>query len=251
MTAPTQRWIAGLSGVVTTLTVWELAGRLGWLGPSWPPVTRVLAFMLAPEHRALLGDAVLQTARESALGYVCGSIAGCAGALVGVLLPAAERGIDRFAAIVNGIPVIAVGSVCSVSLPAAFNPIVVAALAVFFMVFVAATAGFAATPAAQRDVLRIFGASRWTTFRRLQLPCALPAIADGLRLSAPVSVLGAVIGEWFAAERGLGPILVNAMENYQIDLLWSAALAGALISMLAYASLSVVQRAAARRYLAT
>ena len=117
------------------------------------------------------------------------------------------------------------------------------------MLFVAATVGLNAAPAAQRDVLRVLGASRWTTFRRLQLPAALPAIADGLRLSAPVSVVGAIVGEWFAAERGLGPLLVNAMQNYQIDLLWSAALIGALGSATAYLILSGVRAAAARRYL--
>jgi len=106
------------------------------------------------------------------------------------------------------------------------------------------------TPAAQADVLRVLGASRWATFAQLQLPAALPAVADGLRLSAPVAIVGAIIGEWFAAERGLGPLLVNAMQNYQIDLLWSAALVGALISAGAYGVLSIVQHAAARRYLA-
>jgi NitT/TauT family transport system permease protein len=246
-----QQLSAGALGVFGTLAAWELAGRFGLLGPAWPPFSRVAIFLFAPEHRGLLADAALQTLRESAIGYTLGSLAGTACALVGVLVPATAPGIDRFAAIVNGIPVIAVGSLCAVTFPAALNPIIVAALAVFFLLFVAATAGFEATPAAQRDVLRVFGASRWVTFRRLQFPAALPAIADGLRLSAPVCVVGAIIGEWFAADRGLGPLLVNAMQNYQIDLLWSAALLGALISMAAYALFGIVQRAAARRYLGT
>lgn len=240
---------AGVIGVAGMLASWEIAGRFGLLGPSWPPFSRVAVYLAAPEHRALLLDASAQTLREATLGYVFGSAAGCALALLAVVIPAAALGVDRLAAIVNGIPVIAVGAVCAVTFPAAVNPIVVASLAVFFMLFVATSAGLNATPAPQRDVLRVLGASRWVTFARLQLPAALPAIADGLRLSAPVSVVGAIIGEWFAAERGLGPLLVNAMQNYQIDLLWSAALIGALISATAYFALGIVQRAAARRYL--
>jgi ABC-type nitrate/sulfonate/bicarbonate transport system permease component len=69
-----------------------------------------------------------------------------------------------------------------------------------------------------------------------------------LQLSAPVSMVGAIIGEWFAAENGLGPLLVNAMQNYQIDLLWSAALIGALISAAAYFALGSLGRGAATRY---
>jgi NitT/TauT family transport system permease protein len=239
---------AGWIGVLGTLALWELAGRFDWLGPSWPAFTRVARYLIAPEHRGLLGDAALTTLRESASGFAVGCVAGCLLALVAVLVPPAALGIDRLAAIVNGIPVIAVGSLCAVTLPPAVNPIVVAGLAVFFLVFVAASAGLGAAPAAQRDVLRVLGASRWTTLVRLQLPAALPALVDGLRLSAPVSVVGAIIGEWFAAEHGLGPLLVNAMQNYQIDLLWAAALLGALISMAAYLLLGIVQRATAERF---
>lgn len=243
-----QRASSGLTGLVCLLALWELAGRWGLLGPSWPPLSRVAAYIFAPDHRMLLVAAVLQTLREAAFGFVAGSAAGCAFAFLAVLVPAGAAGIERFAAIVNGIPVIAVGSVCAVTFPAALNPVIVAALAVFFMLFVAATAGLRATPAAQLDVLRVLGASRASTFLRLQLPNSLPAAAAGLRLSAPVSIVGAIVGEWFAAERGLGPLLVNAMQNYQIDLLWSAALAGSLVSTAAYLLLGSVERAASRRY---
>ncbi len=250
MTPGTQRLAAGAAGFIVMAAAWEIAGRLALLGPSWPPFSRVAAYGLAAGHRALLLDAGLQTLREAAGGFAIGSAAGCACALLAVLVPGAALGIERFAAIVNGIPVIAVGALCAVTFPPAVNPIVVASLAVFFLVFVAAGAGLSAAEAAQRDVLRVLGASRWVTFRRLQWPAALPAIAGGLQLSAPVSMVGAIIGEWFAAEAGLGPLLVNAMQNYQIDLLWSAALVGALISASAYLALGIVQRAAARRYLA-
>jgi ABC-type nitrate/sulfonate/bicarbonate transport system permease component len=248
VTLASQRLAAGVLGVLLTFAVWEFTGRFGLLGPSWPPLSRVIGHMFAPEHRTLLLGAATQTLREAALGFALGSVAGCAGALMAVLVPPAALGIERFAAIVNGIPVIAIGSLCAVTLPPAINPIVVAALAVFFMQFVTATAGLHATPAAQRDVLRALGASRSVTFVRLQLPAALPAIADGLQLSAPVSMVGAIIGEWFAAENGLGPLLVNAMQNYQIDLLWSAALIGALISAAAYFALGSLGRGAATRY---
>jgi NitT/TauT family transport system permease protein len=249
MTLQAGRIAAGLAGLALVLVAWEGAGRFGWLGPSWPPFSLVAAFIAAPEHRALLSAAASQTLREAALGFAAGSVAGCACALVGVLIPPAAFGIERFAAIVNGIPVIGIGSLCAVTFPPAVNPVVVASLAVFFMLFVSATAGLQGAPAGGHDLLRVLGASRWVTFARLQLPAALPAVADGLRLSAPIAVVGAIIGEWFTAETGLGPLLVNAMQNYQIDLLWAAALTGALISMLAYLALGVLQRAAARRFL--
>jgi hypothetical protein len=46
----------------------------------------------------------------------------------------------------------------------------------------------------------------------------------------------------------LGPLLVNAMQNYQSNLLWASALAGALVSSAAYAFLGAVRHVAAERY---
>ena len=83
---------------------------------------------------------------------------------------------------------------------------------------------------------------------RLQLPAAIPGMADGLRLAAPAAILGAVLGEWFGAPRGLGVLIVSAMQNYQIELLWAAALLAALMSMIAFGLFTLLARWAAGRW---
>ncbi|MFY9781760.1 MAG: ABC transporter permease subunit [Candidatus Baltobacteraceae bacterium] len=240
--------LAGALGLALTFGAWEALGRLHVLGTFFPPFSAVVAYLLAPEHRPLLLAAATQTAGEAFAGYLIGSAAGLGLAVLSLLFPPSAPGLERLAAIVNGIPVIAVGSVCAVIFPPDANPVIVAALAVFFMMFVASNAGLAAASGAHRELFAVLGASPATTFWRLRLPAAVPALVDGLRLSAPVAVVGAIIGEWFASERGLGPLLLNAMQNYQIPLLWSAAVLGALVSGVAYAALSIAQRLAAERY---
>jgi ABC-type nitrate/sulfonate/bicarbonate transport system permease component len=240
--------VAGVLGVVALALAWELAGRARALGPSWPPLSAVGAYALEPMHRALLAGAAGQTAREALAGYGCGAVAGTALAALALLVPAAAPGLERLAAVVNGVPIIAVGSVCAVTFPPAVNPVLVAALGTFFLVYVAASAGLAAATRAHRELFAALGASRATTLRRLAVPAAIPALVDGLRFAAPVAVVGAIIGEWFAGDRGLGPLLVNAMQNYQVDLLWAAALLGAVLSALAYAALGAVRAAAVRRF---
>jgi NitT/TauT family transport system permease protein len=242
------RLLASAGGLAVLAAGWELAGRTGALGPSWPPLSGVWAFAAEPEHAALLVDAAGRTGREALTGYAAGSLAGCGLAMSSALVPAAAPGLERFAALVNGIPVIAVGSLCAVTFPPSANPAIVAALATFFIAFVATVAGLDSPARIQRALFEALGASRARTFGLLELPAALPGIADGLRASAPVAVVGAIIGEWFASDRGLGPILVNAMQNYQIDLLWGAALAGAALAAGAYLVLGVLAAAAANRF---
>jgi len=240
--------VAGLAGIAAVGALWELGGRYGALGPSFPPFSRIALFLVAPENRSLLEGAVLRTGLEALAGFACGAAIGMLGAALAYAIPAGAAGLEMLAALVNGVPIVAVGSLCAVIVPPGLNPIAVAALGTFFIVFVAATSGLSASTSADRDLFSVLGAGRWTTFRRLVVPAAIPSLAGGLRAAAPIATVGAIIGEWFSSDRGLGPLLVNAMQNYQTLLLWSAALLGALLSTVAYALLGILQRVALERY---
>ncbi len=237
-----------VAGILATAIVWEAIGRLGIFGPSWAPLSAVIAYALAPEHRTLLLAAIARTGGEALAGLAIGSCGGIAIASVAALVPRLSSGLFALASIVNGIPIIAVAGVCVLTLPRNATPIVVAALAVGFIVFVASASGLASALPVQRDLFAVLGASRLATFRRLFVPCALPALLDGLRSAAPSAVVGAIIGEWFASESGLGPLLVAAMQNYAIDQLWAVALAGALLSIVAYALLGALRTAVDGRF---
>ena len=77
---------------------------------------------------------------------------------------------------------------------------------------------------------------------------SLPAIASGMRLAAPSALIGVIVGEWFGAPRGIGALIINAMQNFQIALLWSAALLAVVVSLTLFAVLGVLQRVAARAF---
>jgi ABC-type nitrate/sulfonate/bicarbonate transport system permease component len=242
------RVVSTLLGALVALAAWEVLGRVHALGETWPPFSAVFAYIVAPEHHALLLDAVERTATEALIGLCIGSGAGIALASIAALIPAAADGLGAFASLVNGIPVVAVAGICVLTLPRDATPLVVAALAVGFIVFVGAAAGFGAATAAHRDLFDVLGASRLATFRRLFVPSALPAIVDALRSAAPLAVVGAIIGEWFAAERGLGPMLIAAMQNFAVDQLWAVALLSALLSIAGYTVLGAVRAAVTERF---
>lgn len=235
-------------GVLVTALGWELIGRLHAFGSAWAPLSTVIAYAFTPANGALLLSAALRTGSEALAGLLMGSLAGFALASCAVLVPRLARGLGTFASLINGIPIIAVAGVCALTVPRGGTPIVVATLAAGFIVFVASAAGLASTLAVQRDLFAVLGASRAATFRRLLVPCALPAILDGVRTAAPSSVVGAIIGEWFSAETGLGPLLVAAMQNYAIAQLWAVALTGALLSIAAYTLLGGLRAAVGTRF---
>ena len=241
-------WITPLLSAAAFMGLWQVLGATEALGSAWPPLTDVLSTLLDAANRDLFATALWTTVREALLGYALGSTIALLFAALVTLAPALRRGVFGLAAVVNAIPVIVVGPLFLAVLPRSQSPVALAAFVVTFIVFVAATSGLEAARPGHLDVFRALGASRAGTLLRLRVPAAVPGLADGLKVAAPLALLGAILGEWFGAEAGIGPLLVSAMQNYQIELLWSAALLAAAASILLYALMTLLQRVAAERF---
>jgi NitT/TauT family transport system permease protein len=96
--------------------------------------------------------------------------------------------------------------------------------------------------------MRSFGARRDRQLKYLDFPAALPAIASGAKLAAPTALIGIIIGEWFGAPRGLGVLVINAMQNFQIPLLWSAVLLAVITSIVLFVLLGWIERRVAEYF---
>jgi NitT/TauT family transport system permease protein len=126
--------------------------------------------------------------------------------------------------------------------------VLVSAISCFFPMFIATAAGLTAARRSHLDVMSVLGAGRWTQLRRVRLPAALPSITDGFRLAAPAAVLGAIFGEWFGAEKGIGAVLVSSMQNFQVELLWATALLATLVSVVALAGFTALSHWTQRKF---
>jgi len=240
--------VLGLLGTLILCLAWEAIGVSGLGGFTWPPLSRVVAMLADPDRWELFGRAAGATLSSAIAGYALGAAAGMGLAVLTHLLPPLAPGADRLAAGMNAVPSVALAPVFLVLLPPGETPATLAGIGVMFLVYVAAASGLRAASAAHRDLLTVLGARPLARLRRLELPAALPSIATGLRLAVPAALIGAVIGEWFGAPRGLGVLIVNGMQNFQIVLLWSAVLLAALLSLAAFLLATAVERAIHARF---
>ena len=248
MTNRARNLLLGAVGVGVLLVACEIIGQTGAGGRTFPPISEVFEYGIDPSHRGVFERAIGATFGSAWRGFVVGMVFGVAIAGIGALIPLLKEGIDRFAASVHAIPLIALGPLFIVALSRDSTPTFIAALATYFPVYVASVSGFEAASRAHLDVFAVLGADRRTRFRRLQMPAALPAFSDGLRLAAPAAVLGAILGEWFGAPRGIGILIVSSMQNFQIRQLWVAALLAALVSMAAFAVFGALERFVVARF---
>jgi ABC-type nitrate/sulfonate/bicarbonate transport system permease component len=240
--------VLGTVGVVIFFGLWEILGRSGAAGRTFPPMSDVIDYVIDPSHRSLFKRAISSTSQSAGRGFLIAIFFSVALAAFGTSIPAMKQGVDRFAASIHAIPLIALGPIFIVLMSRDGTPTAVAALAAFFPIFVATASGMEAASKAHTEVFTALGADRKTRLRLLEVPTALPAFVDGLRLAAPAACLGAILGEWFGAPRGLGLLIVSAMQNFQIALLWSAALLAATISILAFAVFGALERVVVARY---
>jgi len=228
------------------LGFWQLAGAAGLFGSSLPALTDTAMTMV--KRSQLLLDALRTTLGEAALGYVIGVAIGVGLAGTAATVPWLRAAVERLAATINAVPVIVLGPLLIAIMPASQAPIVIVAFMVFFPLVAATCTGLGAASRAHRDLFTSYGASGGRRFRHLLAPAAVPALLDGMRLAVPVALLGATLGEWFGSEFGIGPILVSSMQNFDIELLWAAALTVTLTSLLLYGALTAIVASALRRY---
>jgi NitT/TauT family transport system permease protein len=238
----------GAIGIALFLALWELIGVRGWAGLTWPPLTTVLAFLFDPSRRQLFLRAMTASFSMIAFGYAIGLLLGLAAAALGHLVRPLRPGLDRLASVIHAIPTIALAPLFIVLLSRELTGMAIAALGVFFVIYVSATSGLAASSAAHRDLFQVFGTSRLTQLRRLDLPAALPALVTGMKYAVPAAFIGAILGEWFGSSRGLGLLMVSAMQNFQIPLLWSAVVIASTASLLIFGLMSLAERLAYGRY---
>jgi len=243
-----QRLLLGLVGIGMFLGLWQLIGTYRLAGLTWPPLTDVLVFIADPSKQTLFLRAMSASFTAVAVGYGIGVIAGIALAMLGRVATVLRPGLDRLIAVIHAIPLVALAPLFMVAANRDATPPSIAALGVFYMIYVATTSGLNAASAAHRDVFTALGASPTTRFLRLELPAALPAIVSGMKLAVPVAFIGAIVGEWFGASRGLGLLMVSAMQNFQIPLLWSAVLIVTASSLALFGVMSLVERLTYGRY---
>lgn len=237
-----------LVGAAILLLAWQLLGATNAFGQTLPSLSAVVSSMASAGERPILLPAMGSTVLSALFGLLIGG--GCALVAAGLrqTLRLGRDGIDRGAATVHAIPAIGVAPVLALAVGRSATPMALAALATFFPVYISSSAALAAALPAHHDLFSVLGSSRWQRFARLQIPAATPGLLDALRLGAPGAVLGAVLGEWFGAPRGLGLVIISSAQNYQIVQMWAASLITTLLSLAAFATASGLQLLAKRRF---
>ncbi len=134
-----------------------------------------------------------------------------------------ERALSPYVVASQSVPIVAIAPLLVIWFgPGLISKVLICALIVFFPVLINTVVGLHGVPHDLRDLMRSMRASRWQTFRLLELPASLPVFLGGLRIGATLSVIGAVVGEFVGADRGLGFLINVGRGEYDTALVFVA-----------------------------
>ncbi len=189
-------------------------------------------------------------AKEGAV-TLTGALAGFGlGAAVSIALAIAmahsrpvERGIFPLAILVKVTPIVAVAPLFSIWFGFSTWPkIIIAAFLTFFPVLVNAVVGFRSVSPGALDFARSLQASRREVFWHLRAPSSLPYLFAAFRITIPLSVIGAVVAEWFTGSSGLGRVIFVANGNLDTNTVFSAIITLAVIGIGLTTVTTVIER---------
>lgn len=183
------------------------------------------------------------TLREVLAGLGMGAVAAT---LLGYLLAhsrIAEWLLAPYIVASQSVPIVAVAPLLVIWFGTGLlSKVLVCALIVFFPILVNTIVGVRSVRRELRDLMRALEASRWQTILMLEVPAALPILLGGLKVGATLSVIGAVVGEFVASDRGLGYLLKQGQQLYDTPLVFVGIATLVLLAQLLYRSVALAER---------
>lgn len=222
--------------------LWEKAVDIFRIKPYLlPPLTKVAASFW--EARMTLLAESWVTVQEVLAGFALAVVGGVALGLALHAIPVVRRTLYPAIVVFQGLPKIALAPLMVVWFGyGTTSKVLMAFMFAFFPVVISTMGGLAGTPQHLIEHFKAIRASQWTTFRRLQVPAALPSILDGCRSAMPLAVIGAIVGEFVGSERGLGHLILEANANGRTDLLFAALVAISIVAGLLYLLVELAAR---------
>lgn len=225
------------------LAGWHLLVRWG----GYPPFILPSPGLVWSRFIDLLADGTLALHTATTLFEIAGGLAlGLSAALlVGYGLaksPLLERILSPYIVASQAVPIVAIAPLLVIWFGFDWtSKVLVCALTVFFPAVVTTIVGIRSVDADLRALMRSLQASRWQTFAKLEVPAALPVLFGGLKVAVTLAVIGAVVGEFVGADRGLGFLINLARGTLDTPMLFVALFTLVIIALLLYGAVAVLE----------
>lgn len=195
------------------------------------------------QNRSVIAEHTVVTLKEILIGMAIGTGLGIATALQLATSKTARTLVQPILVFTQSLPVFALAPILTLWLGyGLWSKIAMAVLIIYFPVTSAFFDGLMRTPPGYLDLAKTMQASPSRILWHIRVPAALPSLGAGVRLAAVYAPIGAVIGEWVGASRGLGALMIMSNGRSKTDLMFAAMLTLGVLSVLLYVMVAKLTR---------
>lgn len=225
------------------LILWESSTRLFSIPSYVLPAPSRIAGGFSSISAGRWAEHIWATLRVAIMGY---------GVSILISLPIAiglaksrfmSRAFYPLLVVIQSVPVVAVAPIIIVVLGTDDAPrIVITFMIAFFPLVVSMTTGLMATPPELIELSRSLNAPTWREVSQIRLPYATPYIFSGLRISITLAVIGAVVAEFVAAEKGIGYFIQFSTSMFRLPEAWAGLTVLVIMSLTLFQTISLLQK---------
>lgn len=237
-------WAPAAAVFVLGLVLWQLAVVAFDIQEFLLPKPTVIGQTLWDE-RSSLWHAGVYTFKEALGGFALGSALGIAIALLFAAFRPLGTAFIPFAVAANAVPIIAFAPIMNnwFGLLNPFSKMAIAAVLCFFPVMINTLRGLTSVDPRAIELMRSYAAGRWTVFRRVRIPASLPHMFAGLKIASVLSMIGAIVGEYFGGPTtALGVTILNASAYSNFELAWAGIVLASAFGILFYGAVALAER---------
>jgi NitT/TauT family transport system permease protein len=211
-----------------------------------PPPSAVFLEILHdwPELIAALG----KTSAGALIGFVCSTVFGIAIAVFLSSSRSIQRAFFPYAVFFQTVPIVAIAPLLVIWFGYGMRTVIATAfICSIFPVIANTLSGILSTDPALRDLFQLYGASTLVTLFKLRFPAALPQLLTGLRVSAGLAVIGAIVGE-FIGGQGLGSVVDIARTQQRTDKVFAAVLLASVLGLALFGLINLISAVTLRHW---
>ena len=233
---------------VGTIGLWEMAVQnIDLRGLPLPAPSEIITALSDSwgAGRWPIGKAAAATLFEALGGLAIGTFAGVVVAGLTARFVTARELLLPLAIGASAVPIIAFAPLMN-NWFGVLNPLskmMIVAVLVFFPVVVNVTRGLTSVEPAALELMRSYAASDWSILWRVRVPNALPYFFTALKVGSTLSLIGAIVGEYFGGSSDvLGRVIVQSASALRFDVTWAAIVVGAVSGIVSYLAIAAVER---------
>jgi len=231
-----------VGALVIFVALWEIGCRAfrvpAYLAPA-PSLIWIDTWQLAGTvsmHTAATLETVM-------LGFLASVVISLPLAVLITASPVIANAVYPILVLTQSIPKVALAPILVVIFGSNELPrVVVTFLVAFFPLVLAIAAGITAVPPELIELGRACRANWWRELWRIRLPYAVPFVFTGLKAAITLSVVGAVVGEFVNADRGLGYLIVTSTAFFKVPLAWGALVLLSLMGIILFQAMVIIER---------